>query len=247
MNDFPENELNRTDPEPQRLIVPEHDDFDDEFASVFGDPEELKRTKAVNGTKKRIGITVLSCVLVAALVVGVFAVKKYIKPLKKDAEKFSQPTALMTRSADNFTEVTVKNENGTFRFVSHKETAEKTDETTGEAKTEETVAWSLAGENTVLADGEKIAEIVTAISAIQVNGTVENAPELGLEKPRCTVTVKDSVNGDFTLKIGTQAFDYCYLDYSANAKIYKAVAEDVDAFFFTTEDLAVSAENFADE
>ncbi|MCQ2449326.1 MAG: DUF4340 domain-containing protein [Clostridia bacterium] len=238
MSDFFENEENVIpEHEPKKLVVPEHDDFDDEFGSVFGDPTELVRKKATNGGKKRILISVVSCLLAAVLVGGSCAVEALVKPRKTETPKFSEPQNMMTRSADDFTKVTVQNENGTFDFVGLKQTEEVTDDTTGETSTQEVIVWSMSGKYSEQADNDKIAEIVSALTNIQYTETVEPDEQYGLDKPRCTVTVTDPVGGDFTLKIGAEAFTSCYVSYSADGKIYKAVAEDTEALFFKLVDV----------
>ncbi len=232
--------------EPKRIDVPEHDDFDDAFSSVLGDPTQLEHVRTSNGGKKRLLTVLISCMVVVALVGGIFWIKVAVKPLKKETATFADPTAIMTRSADDFTEIKVQNENGDFRFVSKKEKVESIDESSDASSAEATekTVWSMPGKYAKTIDADKLSEIASAVSGITATGTVEPGKKYGLDKPRCTVTVKDPVNGDFTLKIGVQAFEDCYVEYSADGKIYKAQAEDIEPLLFSQENIT-KAESIA--
>ncbi len=207
MTDFPENNI-------------EKDLEAEELSTVFSAPTEHKK-KAEATLRKRPWRVILSSFLaVAILITGTVTVIKLI-PEKEEEEIGSslESITVLEKNKDDFSEVTVKNKNGSYKFYSETATTEATEDT--EATT--TVSWYLEGVEKELLNTTRISNTISSIAAISASReiTQKSAESCGLTIPYVEVTIKEGEE-EYSIAFGDDSPDNsgCYLKLSSSDKIY---------------------------
>lgn len=221
MNNLPENE-NITQQE--------------EFSTIFSNPEAHKEVVRKNGNKKRLTVVISALAAVAVLVAGTFAVIKLI-PEKEDEN--STPTIeeieVLSKADTDYKTVTVKNKNGSFKFYSVITKAQ------GEGA-EDTAAWYMDGYDKELVNTSGISQIIGALTEISASReiTEKTAEECGLENPAVRADIVTQDDGEFSILVGNPSPDNSgiYLKLSTKDTIY-LVGDSLDqTLTFTALDLA---------
>lgn len=221
MNNFPENEN-----------VKEQE----EFSTVFSDPMQHKTVVKKDGNKKRLKIVITALVLVAVLVSGTFAVVKLI-PEKQDDT--STPTfeeiEVLSQSDSDYKTVTVKNQNGSFKFYSVVTKAE-------DEEMQDTVNWYMDGYDESVLNTSSISQIINALTEISASREIseKTAAECGLENPIIESEIVTQDDARFSVLIGDKSPDNSgvYLKLSTNDTIY-LIPDSIDTILdFTALDMA---------
>ncbi len=186
----------------------------DEFSTVFSDPNVHKQIKPKK--KHRLVIAIASLLCVSVLVTGTVLLVDYFNKLKakEEAEKekqeanssaFLSETEIVSKESDELKSLTLKNDNGTIEFYSERKKAKKTDSETKE----ETVTWyiknapkkllDLAGIETFVADAAKLSS--------KRDITEKTAKECGLDKPVITVQTVDTKSQELAIMVGSESPD----------------------------------------
>lgn len=233
MNNFPENENKVTqETAVEETAVSEQD----EISTVFADPTEHKQVKVKKGGKKRLMVVISALVAVAVLAGGTFAVVKLI-PKKEEEESTAgiEEIEVLSMEETDYKTVTVKNQNGSFKFYSVITEAEDED-------SEDTIEWYMDGYGEELVSSSSISTIVgylTDISAAR-EITSKTLADCGLENPAVKADIVTQDDGEFSVLIGSQSPDNSgvYLKLSTDDKIY-LISDFIDeSLTFTAIDLA---------
>lgn len=216
--------------------------YEDEYASfetIFADPAAHKDTAPKNNGKKRLIALLSGLLAVAVLVGGTLAVIHFIPELQDETKTpaFENITVL-SRKTDGISAVSVKNAEGTVKFLPTRE------ETAATASSEATVTttWSVDGIEAEKTDSDKISAIVDAATTINATRKIDtkSAADCGLDAPKYEVTVQDAQEGDYTVLVGADSPDNSgtYLKLSTDETIYLVDQSAVSAFDFKLLDLA---------
>ena len=221
MNNFPENEnLNA----------------EEEFSTVFSDPEQHKTVAQKNGNKKRLKIVITALVMVAVLVSGTFAVVKLIPKKPEDTSTPSlEEIEVLSQSDTDYKTVTVTNQNGSFKFYSVVTKAQ-------DEESEDTINWYMDGYDKSLVNTSGISQIIDSLTEISASREItEKTPEeCGLENPVIKADVITKDDGRFSVLIGNKSPDNAgiYLKLSTKDTIY-LVSSGIDTTLtFAALDLA---------
>ncbi len=203
MNNFPENEN-----KPQ----------EEEFSTVFSNPQEHKSVKIKSGNKKRLKIVISALAVIAVLVSGVFAAVKFI-PEKEDnnsTPSFNEIEVLNQKS-DDYKTVTVKNKNGSFKFYSVVTKSEDKD-------TEDTVDWYLEGYDKSLVSTSSISSVISSLGEIYASReiTEKSSADCGLENPQIQAEIVTNDGAEFSILLGAKSPDNSgiYIKLSTKDNIY---------------------------
>ena len=210
MNNFPENE-NLTQ--------------DEEFSTIFSNPEKHKTVAVKNGNKKRLKIVIAALSALAVLVAGTFAVIKLI-PEKQDETSTPElkEIEVLSQKDTDYKTVTVNNKNGSFKFYSVITKAE-------DEKSEDTAKWYLDGYAQDLVSTSNISQVISSLTEISASREItEKTPkECGLETPSVKADVVTQDNGEFSILIGDKSPDNSgvYLKLSTKDTIY-LISDTID-------------------
>lgn len=180
---------------------------DEEESTVFSAPPEHKKEKtkktftifglAVSGSIMTI---VSACLAVAILVGATIAVIKLI-PETKDEETSSsvfEDIPVVDADSTAFTEVTVKNKNGEFKFVVNDSLS--TNQTSKN--------WTVEGVDYEKLSVSSVTAIISAVSNINAIREVDKAPtECGFDNPTVSFSVKSTKDEPYTILIGSKSTD----------------------------------------
>lgn len=216
--------------------------YEDEYASfetIFSDPAAHKDEAPKNNGKKRLIALLSGLLAVAVLVGGTLAVIRFIPELQDETKTpaFENITVL-SRKTDGISAVTVKNAEGTAKFLPTRE------ETAATASSEATVTttWSVEGIEAEKTDSDKISAIVDAATTINATRKIDakTAADCGLNAPKYEVIVSDAEEGDYTVLVGADSPDHSgvYLQLGGEDTIYLVDESAVSAFDFKLLDLA---------
>ena len=221
MNNFPENENIKNQ---------------EEFSTVFSDPEQHKTVVQKNGNKKRLKIVITALVAVAVLVSGTFAVVKLIPKKQDDTSVPSlEEIEVLSQSDSDYKTVTVNNKNGSFKFYSVVTKAE-------DEEAQDTVKWYMDGYDESLVNTSSISQIINSLTEISASReiTEKTAAECGLENPVIKAQIITQDDGQFSVLVGNKSPDNSgiYLKLSTKDTIY-LVPDSIDTILtFTALDVA---------
>ena len=132
MNDSFKNQENELESSVENTIDDNLNDFDEAESSIFSAPPEHKKVK-IKEPKVIFGITfsssvttiIAACLAVAILVTGTLLIIKYIPEMQNDGTVSSvfEDIAVIDADSKKFTNVTVNNRNGEFKFATQQITA----------------------------------------------------------------------------------------------------------------------------
>lgn len=209
---------------------------EEEFSTIFSDPEQHKTVVQKNGNKKRLKTVITALVAVAVLVSGTFAVVKLIPKKTDDTNTPAlEEIEVLSQSNADYKNVTVKNKNGSFKFYSVVTKAE-------DKESEDTVDWYMDGYDKAVVNTSSISQIVSSLTEISASReiTEKTLEECGLENPVAKADIVTQDNGKFSVLIGNKSPDNSgvYLKLSTKDTIY-LIPDSIDTILtFTELDLA---------
>lgn len=211
---------------------------EEEFSTVFSDPEEHKEKKYSDGNKKRINIIISSVLAAVVLVASSLAVIKLIPKLdEEEAELPFKDISVISEKETDIESVNITNQNGTFNFLNEK--TETTDDD-GDKTTE--VSWYLPDMARDVISSDSISTIVSSATDITATRTVDtkSAADCGLETPVVKADIVSSKSGEYSVLIGDTSPDNTgvYLKLSNDEKIYIVDESEIEDLTFTLLDLA---------
>lgn len=212
--------------------------LENEESTIFSAPAEHNKKRRNISPKKKTILKLISVVLsVSVLVGGLFAVIKFIPEKTDDDADYNLTTSVSVLSIDvsSVSEVTVTNQNGTFRLYS------STVETDGE----ESSIWCLDGVDSSLTSSTLISNIAsnaTSITAVRdIEKTDRPISDFGLDSPvsSAQVSFKDGSEG-YSVMLGNRSPDNTgtYLKLSNKDNIYIVDDSVAEYFEFEALDLA---------
>lgn len=221
MNNFPENENIKNE---------------EEFSTVFSDPEQHKTVVKKDGNKKRLKKVITALVALVVLVSGTFAAVKLIPKKQDDTSTPSlEEIEVLSQSDSDYKTVTVKNKNGSFKFYSVVTKSEDED-------AQDTVNWYMDGYDESLVNTSSISQIVNALTEISASReiTEKTAAQCGLENPVIEARIVTQDDAQFSVLIGDKSPDNSgfYLKLSTKDTIY-LIPDGIDTrLTFTALDMA---------
>ncbi len=215
-----------------------HDEYE-EFGTIFSAPPEHKRKKT-SGSKKRITAIISSVLAVAVLISGIFIIKALIpkKDTDGDTSNNSSSTEYTVVSVDenDVKEVTVTNENGSFRFTATQKSTESDDGSSSTITTE----WALVGGDTSLISSDKISSVLGCVLSMTSSQklTASSEDAFGFVNPTYTAVITKTDDTQITVTAGAEYMGkgYCVKTSESN-DIFLADTTTVSSLIFTTEDL----------
>lgn len=221
------------------------DNFEEEFSTIFSDPQEHKRVKA-SGGKKKVLKSILSVVLVGAIIGGTIAIVKLIPLLTKEVVVPNTKIVLCDYGAgynsespsDTVSTVEIKNKNGSFTLYS--ETVESSYDEIGYE-----LFWYLKGVDKDLISTDSIKDKVSAavdINAIRLIDT-KNEKECGLTDPVVSAKVSLADKTSFTVDVGNKSPDNAgvYVKISTKEGIYLVNSNLDEELTFTALEFAIDS------
>lgn len=241
MTDFQNNEQNdnieiKNEPLKEEVLSEE-----EELSTVFGNPIAHEDVKKTVSPKKRLYTVIASVLAVAILIGSTVAVIKLIPEKDSDNESSIQTSEITVLDLDveKIKEVTVKNGNGTFKFIPTR--IENTSDDEGAEPTVTTV-WNVNGMDSKYTNSSHLASIASAAASISAISEIDgkSVTECGLDKPLYTVTMTMEDDSVCVVDFGAASPDGIgnYMKVSNQDKIYLVEASVPSGFEFELIDLA---------
>ncbi len=228
MSDFPEREKNELPSE-------------QEFSTIFSDPTAHIKTAEDVKKKKRLPIIVASFLAVAVLVGGTVGIIKLI-PEKEvnSANTENQDIKVLDLTSDDLTEMTVTNQQGTYKFYSKTEA----NQSGNSSQSEQTTVWNIEGYDAGLLSSYNVAHKVTSIAGVVASMEITklNAADCGLDNPTAKAELVTKDGKKHTVLLGNANLDKvsggCYMKLADSDKIY-VVSDTYEQYYeFTPLDMA---------
>ncbi len=230
MNNFPENENLETS---ENANIEES--MQDDFSTVFSNPTEHKKSAEDFKKKRLLPKIIASFLAVAILAGGTFAVIKLIP--EKEEGTTSTPSIeeieVLSLKSDDFRNITVYNNNGTFKLYSvvDKSTSASSDS----SESTETVTWYIEGYKEDILSTTTIGNIAYSIATISASREVteRSAADCGLVNPKIKALAIDKDGKNTTILLGDESPDKSgyYFKLEDSDKIYvvdKTLKETLD-------------------
>lgn len=220
--------------------------YSDEYVSyetIFGDPAAHRDAAPKQKGKKRVLGLVAGFLAVAVLVGGILAVIRFIPKLQEEEETPAfENIEVLSRKTDGISAVTVKNTNGTVRFLPQRKETDNDSSDGSSSESTVNTAWTVEGIDAAKTDSSKITPVITAATTVTATRKIDSksAAECGLDTPKYQIEVQDAQEGDYTLSIGDLSPDKSgvYLQVTSDEAIYLVDESSVTAFDFTVLDFA---------
>ncbi len=228
MNNLPENENN----------------FNEEFSTVFADPTAHENGAEKGKKKKPLKIILSLFLAVAVLCGGTFAVVKLIPEREEATKQESKTIKVLNYKTDDIKEVNIKNQNGSFKFLS--QVVETTNTASQGSETTKETVWYADGYDKELISTNYIKQIIDTVCTVSAVREIENKTdaECGFDSPVATVEILDKKGKNATLTVGKKSPDNigAYVKVLSTDKVF-IVGSDFDtSLSFTDLDFA-STEN----
>ena len=210
----------------------------DAGSTIFSAPPEHKKVKEKNPVTKSIITIVAACLAVAILVTGTLLIIKYIPELTNDETVSSvfEDIAVIDEDSKKFTNVTVTNKNGTFKFATQQINAAGAD-----GSTETTTYWTIEGIDVSKMSSTSINSIISAASSITAIRTIDTKTpsECGFDEPKYKISVTSSDADPYTFLVGGASTDGLgsYMMVEGKETIYVVSDDEFSDFDFTLLDL----------
>ncbi len=238
MSDLFEKEQNELKSVPADTAVSETDNIAEEESTVFSAPAEHKVKTPKNSGKKRIISIVSACVAVAVLVCGTLAIIKLIPEMAGDETVSSvfEDITVVDADSNSFTDVTITNKNGEFKFVT-----QQINVTNDEGETDTTTYWTVEGIDVSKLSTTTTNTIISAAASVTATREIDTKTpsECGFDDPTTKISVTSSDADPYTILVGDSSPDGLgsYMMLEGSDKIYVAADSEFTDFDFTLLDL----------
>ncbi len=191
MNNFPENEKNT-----EEII--------EDSSTIFSAPTEHKKSASDFNKKKFFPKVIAALLAVAILSGGTFAIFKLVKEKKAEEETVFKPIEVLKLNSNDFREITVNNNSGTFKLY-----AKVSNSTLTSSESTETLKWYIEGYNEDILSSVSIGEIPENMASVTATREVtkRTAEECGLVDTRVKAAVTDKNGNTITYLIGNESPD----------------------------------------
>lgn len=230
MTNIPENEPIKNEP----LSV------DEEFSTIFSNPEEHKeKSKVESAAKKRIKAIIAAVLAVAILAGGTFAAIKLIPdPEEPEVNSGLEEIEVLDLKEDEVESVTVKNSKGSFElYVKEKAGFDSSSSTAS-------YNWYLKGYNEKFINTSSVSTVANSALVIKASREIDkkNESQCGFDKPSLEIEIKPVSGEEFSVLLGSASPDNSgyYLKLSNSSKIYLVSTIFKDDFEFEALDMAIS-------
>lgn len=210
-----------------------------EESTVFSAPQEHKVKAPKNAGKKRLVSIISAFLAVAILVSGTIAIIKLIPEMKGDegVDSVFEDITVVEKDSKTFNSVTIKNQNGEFKFVTQQINAT---DSNGEAQT--TTYWTVEGIDVSKMSSTTVNTIISAAAEVIATREIDTKTpsECGFDSPKYKVTVTTNDGESYTVLVGDTSPDGLgsYMMLEGKDNIYVAADIEFSSFDFDLLDLS---------
>lgn len=236
MNNFPENEKN-TENLPENEVNTEI--IADDDSTIFSAPVKHKKTAEDFKRKKLLPKILAAFVAVVILGTGTFAVIKFIpeKEVTTSKDPVVEEIEVLSVNSSDFKNITVYNNNGTFKLYSKSDSSSSTS-----SDTSAVVTWYMEGYNDGILSSASIESIAYSVGAVSASRKVTSLTpaDCGLDNPKIKAVAVDNNGKTITLLFGNETPDHSgyYFKISESDEIYVVSSDLKETLDFTAVSLA---------
>lgn len=210
----------------------------DEESTVFSAPQEHKVKAPKNAKKSRLISIIAALLAVALLISGTIAIIKLIPEMQNDETVSSifEDITVVDVDSSEFSNVTIKNKNGEFKFVT-----QQIEATDADGKTNITTYWTVEGIDVSKLSSTTTNTIISAAAEIIATREIDTKTpsECGFDSPTYTISATSTKGEQYTVYVGDASTDglgsYMMLD--GKDTIYVAPDAEFTSFDFELMDL----------